>query len=239
MHLNFLSALALLASTPNAEPADTPSIDEQLQCVLQGYSADDQRDLDAWVKAYEYGRTQEKPVNLVVSLARAKQCKELLSWTSSQETMASFYATFVLEERASNAVMPIAKKNVTAFYDSLDEKEAKSMESALLTMASGIINAVDDDEEPDLMVLLASYAVNEKVSEKFPNIGEKEKSGLTHLLLMGTFKDVSRQLFVKETSKETPVGVGEEVMPLAPASGAPSSEPPPERPDQIQPSPNN
>jgi hypothetical protein len=204
MHSSFLSALALLTSVPEGEPADASSIAEQLQCVLQDYSADDQRDLDAWAQAYEYGKSEEDPVNFRVSLARAKQCKELLSWTSQQETMAGFHGVFLLEESASNAVMPIAKKNVTAFYASLDEKETKAMERALAVVTSGMVDAVGDEEEPSFIVLLATYAVDQKIGEKLPEISDEDKARLLHLLLLGTTKDLTRQMFEKEALGEMP-----------------------------------
>lgn len=229
MTLSLLSALALLASAPDAPNARTAQIDEQLQCVLKGYSEDGQRDLDAWMKAYEFGKRQEKPVNLAVSLERAKLCKEELSWTSSQETMAAFHATFSLEERAATAAMPAAKENADTFLASLDEKEAEAMESALTTITSGMINAVGDDKEPGFVVLLAAYALDQKINEKLPGISDDDKSQLTFLLITETSKDMSRQLFEKETFGDAPIVEESDEVASAPSSG-----PPPESPPRLQ-----
>lgn len=231
MPLSFLSALALFASAPDATNARTAQIDEQLQCVLQGYSEDSQRDLDAWLKAYEYGKKQAKPVNLAVSLERAKLCKEELSWSSLQETMAAFHATFSLEESAAIAAMPAAKENATAFNASLDEKETDVVQSALTTITSGMITAVGDDKEPGFVVLLAIYALDQKIDEKLPGISDDDKSQLTFLLITETSKDMSRQLFEKETFGDASIVEESDEVASAPSSGPPS-ESPPRRPQQ-------
>ncbi len=236
--LKALSLAAFFMSAPaNASEAASDSlnaqsaeIDEQLQCVMRDYSADQQREFDAWASAYDFGKTPSTPTNFKVSLARAAQCREDLSWTSSQETMAAFYATFVLEENAANAGMPKARENVGTFFSSLDAKEAKAMESALATIASGLVNAAGDDAKPGFEVLLANYALDKKLTEKLPTISEEEKGQVTHLLFLGTIKDLTWQLFEKESLGDQTAQSDTKTASQPPAR----SEPPPSSPPRAR-----